>query len=127
MYFDDVAADEHRVLLADEIGKVDDGRSRARRAAHGQDLRLIILDVFLDLGQLLNARQGFAEDERLRRRSPIDLRFVVEDDKVEDEHNADGDEGDAPVEREHDGEADDGHEQTQPFVVILRSNFNDSL
>ena len=58
LYLDDIAANKHGILLADEISEIDESRTRPGRTGKSQDLWLIVLHVLLDVNQLLDASQG---------------------------------------------------------------------
>ncbi len=73
VYLNDIAANEHGILLTDEISEIDESRARPGRTGQSQDLRLVVLHVLLDVDQLLDAGQSILQIHRLRRGTPVDI------------------------------------------------------
>ena len=57
-YLNDIATNEHGILLADEISEIDESRTRPWRTGERQNLWLIVFHVLLDVNQLLDAGQS---------------------------------------------------------------------
>lgn len=68
-----MAADHEGGVLAQRIGKVDQGRPHVRRAGHDEDLRRVRLDVVRVVVEPVDGDQRRPVGLRLARRAPVDL------------------------------------------------------
>lgn len=116
---EDVSAHHEGDVLADEVAKVDQGRSGTWQAGQDEDLGSVVLDVILDVDELLHALEGLVVSLRLSGGSPVDFWIPVDDDQVEEAEEAECDQSRGPVHEEHDEEAKKSSGEAHPAVVVL--------
>lgn len=109
-------------MLCDQIGQIDERRARLQGSSEDEDLRAVVLNVIVDLLKTMGRGERVLVNLSLSRRSPVDVRLPVDDDKVESEDYDERDQRRDPVDEEHDRHAGHEAEQAQPNVVILKRN-----